>query len=229
MWSRAASVAVLDGGRGVDRRLRGDCRAVLAADRRRRADTAVSSLVFPVVVAREGGCSSVVFPRGGVLATTRPAGGSFAGPPQTLGTLLGGEYPEVAFGGWCRGRGLARRLLEAFGSQMRRGATRSAQRRKCRRARARRITRRWPSTRTARRSRWSAAGLAGSRRAYVSERPAGGSPSAADAVADWRRARGSGPGSPPTTAAGRRSSSTSSTAATRSTAACAPPPGGRPR
>ena len=59
----------------------------------------VGSLVFPKVVAREDGCSSVVFPRGGVLATTRPAGGSFASPPQNLGTLLGGEYPEVAFGG----------------------------------------------------------------------------------------------------------------------------------
>ncbi|HEY1356597.1 MAG TPA: hypothetical protein VGF09_09780, partial [Solirubrobacterales bacterium] len=59
----------------------------------------LGSLVFPKVIARDDGCSSVVFPRGGVLATTRPAGASFASPPQNLGGILGGAYPEVAFGG----------------------------------------------------------------------------------------------------------------------------------
>ena len=99
MWGRAASVAVLTA-----------IAALIVVSSATAAPSwlptvdveptpPISSLVFPVVVAREGGCSSVVFPRGGVLATTRPAGGSYVSPPQTLGTLLGGEYPEAAFGG----------------------------------------------------------------------------------------------------------------------------------
>jgi hypothetical protein len=138
----------------------------------------VGSLVFPKIVARADGCSSVVFPRGGVLATTRPAGGSFASPPQNLGTLLGGEYPEVAFGGgtaaavWLDGSSKLR-ISTATGC----GPF----------ATAAEVPSSPASPNHARVAVDSngttiavvGGGLSGSRRAYVSERPAGGSPATA--------------------------------------------------
>ncbi len=138
----------------------------------------ISSLVFPVVVAREGGCSSVVFPRGGVLATTRPAGGSFASPPQTLGTLLGGEYPEAAFGGgvaaaaWLDGSSKLRISnatgCDPFGAAAEVPSSPSSPNHA-------KVAVDSNGTTIA----VVGGGATGSRRAYVSERPAGGSPGAA--------------------------------------------------
>ncbi len=178
MWSRAASIGALA--------------AIAAASAVSPAGAApswrptvdvepsppVGSLVFPKIVARQEGCSSVVFPRGGVQATTRPPGGSFASPPQNLGGILGGEYPEVAFGGgvaavaWLDGSSNLR-ISTATGCGPF-GAAAEV-----------------PSTPTSpnharvavdssgRTIAVVGGGASGSRRAYVSERPAGGSPSAA--------------------------------------------------
>jgi hypothetical protein len=138
----------------------------------------LSSLVFPKVIAREDGCSSVVFPRGGVLATTRAPGGSYAAPPQILGSIESGAYPETAFGG-----GVAAVTWLDFSSKLRIATATGCQQFGAA-AEA-------PSTPTSPNHAKVAVdsngttiavvggGASGSRKAYVSELPAGGSPTAA--------------------------------------------------
>jgi hypothetical protein len=58
-----------------------------------------TSLSFPKVAARPGGCATVAFERGGTAyASTRPPGGSFA-PIQTLGPIAPGKNPDLSVGG----------------------------------------------------------------------------------------------------------------------------------
>jgi PKD domain len=140
----------------------------------------ITPAIYPVALAREGGCSSIVLARGGTIATTRPAGGSFAIPAQNLGTS-GSGYPEAAAAGavaaidWLDA-GAKLRVADATGCGPF-GAAAEV-----------------PSTpaspdhaRVAVDSSGTTiavvgGGSTGSRRAYVSERPQGGAPSAATAL-----------------------------------------------
>jgi len=58
-----------------------------------------AALSSPRVAARSGGCTTVAFERGDlVFAATRPPGGAFA-PIQNLGSILPSPLPELAVGG----------------------------------------------------------------------------------------------------------------------------------
>jgi hypothetical protein len=178
MWGRAASVAVLAA-----------IAALIVVSSANAAPSwlptvdveptsPLSSLVFPKVIAREAGCSSVVFPRGGVLATTRAPGGSYTTPPQVLGSDESGAYPETAFGG-----GVAAVTWLDFSSKLQIAMATGCQ--------PFGAAAEVPSTPTSPNHAKVAVdsngttiavvggGAGGSRKAYVSELPAGGSPTAA--------------------------------------------------